>query len=408
MTKPWLTIIGIGEDGLDGLSPVSRALVDAADIVVGGDRHLAFLSDDTQECHPWTSPLSGMVDRLETWRGRSVAVLATGDPMWFGIGATLRRRFEASEMLVLPSPSAFSLAASRLGWSLDQCEAMTLHGRPLDLLNARLYPGARILALTTDEDTPRQVAERLVKRGYGASEITVLDHMGGAQERVQTATADSFDLKATPFNTIAISCPVHAPFLSVVPGLPDDAFSHDGKITKREVRAATLAKLQPHPGAVLWDVGAGCGSIAIEWMRSVKHARAIALEPLEKRRALIAENATQLGVPGLDIIDGKAPLGLRDLPAPDAVFIGGGLSDETVAYCLHALKPDGRLVANAVTLESEAVLLDLFKTHGGELARIAVSRASPVGPFHGWKPFMPVTQWSLTKSQDENGSDTGE
>ncbi|WP_350335970.1 precorrin-6y C5,15-methyltransferase (decarboxylating) subunit CbiE [Coralliovum pocilloporae] len=397
MSERWLKVIGIGDDGCAGLSPAARALVDAADIVVGGERHLAFLSDGRAERHPWTSPLSDMVERLKDWQGRSVVVLATGDPMWFGIGATLRRVFSADDMLIVPSPSAFSLAASRLGWSLDQCETMTLHGRPLDLLNARLYPGARILALTADETTPKAVADRLVELGYGDARLTVLDHMGGDREEVQTSAASAFAFDVTPFNTLAIQCPADAPFHSRCPGLPDEAFSHDGKMTKQEVRAATLARLKPYPGACLWDVGAGCGSIAIEWMRAAHRASAIAIEPLEKRRAMILENAATLGAPGLEVVTGRAPEALDGLKQPDAVFIGGGLSFETVELCQDRLRPGGVLVANAVTLESETVLLECFNRFGGELSRIAVSRAEPVGPFHGWRPFMPVTQWQLTK-----------
>lgn len=401
MTQRWLSVLGIGDDGYDGLSALAKTRLSDADLIVGGDRHLAFLPEGLGPCEPWTSPLSLMIDRLSEWRGRRVVVLATGDPMWFGIGATLRRTFSVDEMEIVPAPSAFALAASRLGWSLDGCEALTLHGRALEHLNARLYPGARLLILTADEHTPGAVAERLTELGYGEAMLTVLDHMGGTEEHVQSGRADGFSCKVTSFNTLAVACPSDVPFHSRLAGLPDDAFVHDGKMTKREVRAATLSRLNPYPGAMLWDIGAGCGSVAIEWMRGAHRTSATAIEPLEARRTMMRTNANALGVPGLEVIAGRAPDCLDGLPVPDAIFIGGGLSCDLVSVCLGRLRPGGVLVANAVTLESEAVLLDCFSRFGGELSRLAVSRAHPVGPFHGWKPFMPVTQWSFTRSSSE-------
>ena len=400
MTR-WLSIVGIGDDGLDGLSPAARALVDGAAVLVGGARHLAMVPEDGRERLSWPTPLSDIRPALETRRGRPVCVLATGDPLCYGVGAKLHRWFDREEILVVPSPSAFSLACARLGWSLPDVETLTLHGRPLETLAAHLYPGARLLALTEDGETPGRAARLLRDAGYGDSRITVLEHLGGPREAVsQGLAADWGDRRSADLNTLAIECVAgpDATLLPRVPGLPDAAFRHDGQLTKREVRAATLAALAPLPGQLLWDVGAGCGSIGIEWMRAAAHARAVAVERDPDRIALIAHNAAALGTPRLRIVEGRAPGALDGLDPPDAVFIGGGLTaDGMFEACWAALSAGGRLVANAVTLDGEARLLALRERHGGALCRIAVSRAEPVGPRHGWRPLMPVTQWSVAK-----------
>ncbi len=399
--NPWLSIVGVGDNGLDGLSPPARAVVDRAELLVGGDRHLAMLPEDGRERIAWPSPLSDIRPVLEARRGQAVCVLATGDPLCYGVGTRLHRWFARDEILVLPSPSAFSLACARLGWSLPDIETLTLHGRPPETLVAYLFPGARLLALTEDGETPMRAAELLCNAGYGESRLTVLEHLGGARENsVTDIAADWGDRRSADFNTLAIDCAAgpETMVLPRMPGLPDDAFRHDGQLTKREVRAATLAALVPIPGQRLWDVGAGCGSIGIEWMRAARHSRAIAIERNPERIALIADNAAALGTPLLRIVEGSAPDALDGCEAPDAVFIGGGLSTERVfERCWEALGPGGRLVANAVTLEGEGRLLELQARHGGSLTRIAVSRAVPVGPFRGWKPLMPVTQWAVVK-----------
>ena len=398
---PWLSIVGVGDDGLDGLSPLARAIVDRAELLVGGDRHLAMVPEDGRERMAWPSPLSEIRPVLEARRGQAVCVLATGDPLCYGVGTRLHRWFGRDEILVFPSPSAFSLACARLGWSLPDIETLTLHGRPPETLIAYLFPGARLLALTKDGETPMRAAELLCDAGYGESRLTVLEHLGGAREKTVTDTAaDWGDRRSADFNTLAIDCAAgpDTMVLPRVPGLPDDAFRHDGQLTKREVRAATLAALVPIPGQRLWDIGAGCGSIGIEWMRAARHSRAIAIERNPERIALIADNAAALGTPRLRIVEGSAPDALDGCEAPDGVFIGGGLSTEGVfERCWEALVPGGRMVANAVTLEGEGRLLDLHARHGGSLTRIAVSRAEPVGPYRGWKPLMPVTQWSVVK-----------
>lgn len=399
---PWLTVVGIGEDGLDALSPAARALVAAAEVLIGGERHLAMLPhEDRRERIAWPSPLGALVETIERLRPRRVCVLATGDPFCFGIGSTLAKRIPPEEMLVIPAPSARSLACARLGWPEHTTRLITLHGRPLALLEPHLQPGARLILLSEDAATPAAVAIRLAERGFGPSAMSVLERMGGPAERRIDGRAD--DWRHPPgadLNAIAVTVTAgpDARPLPTLPGLPDDAFLHDGRMTKREVRAITLAALAPHPGELLWDVGAGCGSVAVEWMRSDPLNRAVAIEPQPARRAMIAANAERLGTPGLRIVDGTAPAALGGLEAPDAAFVGGGASAPGVTEaCWAVLRPGGRLVANAVTLESEAVLLVRHAELGGELVRIAVERAEPVGPFRGWKPLMPVTQWRIRK-----------
>ncbi|MBI3453831.1 MAG: precorrin-6y C5,15-methyltransferase (decarboxylating) subunit CbiE [Rhodospirillales bacterium] len=401
MTAPWLSIIGIGEDGLAGLTPVARKLIDEAEVLIGGARHLAMAPPSPAERLTWATPLTDTVSAIAARRGKRVAVLATGDPMWFGIGVTLARRFPRAEMIVLPHISAFTLAAAHMGWPLADLELVSLHGRPLDLLALHLAPGARLLALSENGDTPASVARFLVARGWGPSALTVLEHLGGPNERRIDGTAEEWRAPRTQdLNTIAIECRPGpgARILSRAPGLPDDAFVHDGQLTKREIRAATLAALAPLPGQLLWDVGAGSGAVAIEWMRAARGARAVAVERDADRRAFIAKNAAALGVPKLAIVAGDAPAALAGLAPPDAVFVGGGLSTPgLVEACWTALAPGGRLVANAVTVEGESALIAWQAKLGGALARIAVSRTEPVGGFQGWRPLTPVTQWNAVK-----------
>ncbi|MBN8180028.1 precorrin-6y C5,15-methyltransferase (decarboxylating) subunit CbiE [Roseibium aggregatum] len=397
--RPWLTLVGLGEDGV--LAPGGAEALAGADIVYGGNRHLELTGGITAEKRTWPSPFATVFEDLAALRQKRVAVLATGDPMWFGIGSSLLKHFPANELMVLPSPSAFQLAAARMGWALQETDCLSVHGRPVDLLRASLYPGARILCLTSNAETPRQVADLLADEGYGRSRMTVLEHLGGTRERCVAGTAEDWSAEVADFHTLALEV-IADPgvrFRARTPGLADDAFRHDGKMTKQDIRAITLAELKPHPSALLWDVGAGCGSIAIEWLRAADRTRAIGLEPHVERRQMAAENAVALGVPHLELSDATAPEGLHDLPQPDAIFIGGGLTASgVIEACLAALGPGGRLVANAVTLESEAILLSAYQSHGGTLKKVSVHRASAVGGLTGWRPLMPVTQWSLTKS----------
>ena len=397
--KPWLHVVGIGEDGLEGLTPATRAVVEAAEVLVGGERHQALAEGIGAERLTWPSPFDALIEELRARRGRRVVVLTSGDPLWFSVGARIGRRVDPAEIVYHPHVGAFQLAAARMGWSMADVETLTVHGRPVEQMIAFIQPDQRLLILTTGEETPAQIARFLVERGFGKSRMTVLANMGGEDERRFKGVAESWKHVVPPFNTLAVEC-IAAPdaaLLPRVPGLADELFTHDGTMTKREVRAVTVAKLMPMRGALLWDVGAGCGSVAVEWMRAARYARAIGIEPRPDRRAMAGANALALGTPKLELVEGEAPAALVGLPAPDAVFIGGGLSEEVFAAAWEALKPLGRLVANAVTLESEAMLAGLQAAHGGELVKLSVARAEEIGGMRGWKPLRPVTQWSLVK-----------
>jgi precorrin-6Y C5,15-methyltransferase (decarboxylating) len=396
----WLNIVGIGEDGLAGLSPAARALVDTAEVLVGGDRHLAMIpADHPAERVRWGKPFEESYAAIDACAGRRVTVLTTGDPMYYGAGAVLARRMKEAIAAVIPAPGAFSLAASRMLWPLQNTVCLSVHGRSAEALYLHLYPGARLLILSNDGNTPAQIAGMLTARGYGDSRVTALEHLGGPRENRRDALAREWgDGPVADLNTVAVEC-VAASGTGItarVPGLPDDVFEHDGMLTKREVRAATLAALAPLPGQLLWDVGAGCGSVAIEWMRA--GGRAIAIENNPDRLAMAARNAALLGVPDLKLVEGEAPSALKGLDAPDAVFIGGGISRSgLVEACWDMLKSGGRLVANTVTVEGEAALARFQRQHGGEMVRIAVSRLSAIGKLHGWRPLMQVTQWQAVK-----------
>jgi len=399
MTDRWLNIIGIGEDGLAGLSSLARTLVEGAEVIIGGDRHHDLTSVSKAERVSWPSPFDAMIETIRSYRGKRFVVLVTGDPLWFSVGARIVRSIPADEISLFPQLSAFQWAASRLGWSLADADCLTAHGRPVENIVPFIQPGARLLILTTGSDTPAQVAKLLCDRGYSGSKMTIFAALGGPQEQRFDGFADAWNLEVPAFNTLAVECiaSANAQVTSRLAGLPDHLFEHDGKMTKQEVRAVTLANLMPMRGALLWDIGCGSGSVAIEWMRGAPDAQAIGLEPRADRRAMAARNAVALGAPRLQLLDATVPEGLADLGMPDAVFFGGGLSIEAVELAWTRLKPLGRLVANAVTLESESILLQLFAKMGGDLTRIAIQRADPVGHLTGWRPMMPVTQWSLFK-----------
>jgi precorrin-6Y C5,15-methyltransferase (decarboxylating) len=400
--SPWLTVIGIGEDGIAGLPPIHRATIAAAELIVGGERHLAMLDAVRAEIQSWASPLSLTVEEILKRRGRPVVVLATGDPMHFGIGVTLAKRVGREEIAIHPHLSAFSLAAARLAWSLAEVECLTFHGRPIELLTAAVTPRQKVMILSHDSTTPGLVAARLTAMGYGPSLFVVLEHMGGGKERVRETKAEDWGANdVADLNTIAIDC-VAGPNAKILHrgfGLPDEAFHHDGQLTKREVRAAALSALGPLQGEWLWDIGAGCGSIAIEWLRHDRSLNAVAIERNPTRAAMIRDNAAALGTPNLQLLEGEAPEALHDLPRPDAVFIGGGTGrDGVIDAAWNALQTGGRLVAHAVTVESELALAAGFHAHGGELTRLSVQRLEPIGALHGWKPLMPVTQWRAVKA----------
>jgi precorrin-6Y C5,15-methyltransferase (decarboxylating) len=403
-SRRWLSIIGIGEDGVEGLSPVSRGLVGDAEIVFGGRRHLALAAALIRgAARPWPSPFDRAVDEVMAQRGRHVCVLASGDPFVYGVGAILARHVDPAETLVVPAPSGFSLAAARLGWALPETAQVSLHARALDLVRPHLQPGGRVLALTSDGDGPAKLARLLADGGFGASRFIVLEALGGVRERIRATTAATFDLGAIgDLNIVAIEVKAgpDARVIARAAGLPDALFEHDGQITKREVRAVTLSSLSPRRGELLWDIGAGSGSVAIEWMLADPSMRAIAVEARPDHAARIRRNAAAFGVPDLDVIEGEAPAALQQLRQPDAIFIGGGAADHGVIDgATAALREGGRLVVNAVTLETEGLLIARHAALGGDLIRVAISRADAIGGKSGLRPALPVTQWTWVKPE---------
>ncbi|MEV6757029.1 precorrin-6y C5,15-methyltransferase (decarboxylating) subunit CbiE [Streptomyces sp. NPDC051214] len=400
-----MTVVGIGADGWEGLSPSARAVLLAADVLVGGGRQLALLpAACAGERVAWPSPLRPAVPGLlAAHAGRAIVVLASGDPMFYGIGRTLVEELGPGAVHVLPHPSSTALACARLGWPLEETEVVTLVGRPLARLAAALHEGRRILVLSADAATPAEVAALLREQGFGPSTMRVLEQLGGERERTtQACPADGWQHPpGDPLNIVAVECrrAPDALRLGAVPGLPDAAYEHDGQLTKRHVRAATLGALAPAPGELLWDIGGGSGSIAVEWLRTHPSCRAVTVERDPVRAERITRNAARLGVPQLRVVTGAAPAALAELPPPDAVFVGGGLTAPgLLEACWEALAPGGRLVANTVTLESEALLADAYRRHGGDLVRLAVAHAVPVGGFTGWRQAMPVTQWAVQKT----------
>lgn len=400
----WLTIIGIGEDGLAGLGKNARDALVNADVIFGGRRHLAFLNGDLKaEQIAWPSPFDDAFPMIEAQRGRQIVVLASGDPMFFGMGASLSRYFSAQDMQIIPFPSSLSLAASRMAWSLQDVRMVSVHGRPFELLAPHILPGEKILLLSNDGTTPAKVAAFLTAKGFGLSLLTVLEHLGGPKEKSTSGIAQNWPHQTcADLNVLAIEC-LAAPdavVFSPVSGLPDQAFENDGQLTKRDIRAVTLSRLQPLPHELLWDVGAGCGSIGIEWMRVHASCRTIAIEADEIRRDIIQRNAHALGVPGLQLRKGLAPDALNGLEVPDAVFIGGGVTDKgVIEACWEALKPGGRLVANAVTLQSEMQLFSWQQRYGGELTRLQVAQAGALGSFDAWRHALPVTIYCGIKAE---------
>ncbi|WP_338899719.1 precorrin-6y C5,15-methyltransferase (decarboxylating) subunit CbiE [Streptomyces sp. TG1A-60] len=401
-----VTVVGLGADGWPGITDASRTALREAEVLIGGPRQLDLLPPECEgERIAWPSPLRPAVPGLlAAHAGRRIAVLASGDPMFHGIGRALAE--EAGDRLrILPHPSSVSYAAARLGWPLEDVEVVTLVGRPAARLSAALHEGRRLLVLSADAGTPAEVAALLRDRGFGPSRMRILEQLGGQKERTTEATTADDRVPTRPpvdpLNIVAVECR-RAPDrlrLGAVPGLPDEAYEHDGQLTKRYVRAATLAALAPAPGELLWDIGGGSGSIAIEWMRTHPSCRAVTVERDPVRAERITRNAERLGVPGLRVVTGAAPAALAELPPPDAVFIGGGLTAPGLLDACWAALPDGgRLVANTVTLESEGLLAAAHRRHGGELVRLAVAHAVPVGGFTGWRQAMPVTQWAVQRT----------
>lgn len=394
MSDPWLFIIGIGEDGLNGLSPASRDALASADIVFGGPRHLALAGINTDRAREWPVPFS--TAPVLALRGHRVAVLASGDPFWFGAGGSLARDIEPHEWRAFPGVSTFSLVAARLGWRLEATVCAGLHAAPIASIRMSLQSGQRMIALVADAKAARGFAAYVVSQGFGASRLWLAEAMGGPAERLrefQATDALPDDINAPVAVAVDLAKGMGLPRSS---GLDDELFAHDGQITKRPIRALALSALAPRPGQRLWDIGGGSGSVSVEWCLAGGCASTI--EARADRAARIADNAASFGVThGLTVIQGSAPEALADLPAPDAVFVGGGASDALLTV-LWARIPQGcRLVAHAVTLETESLLIDWQARVGGELMRVEIAHAAPLGRMRGWVPSRPVLQWSVVR-----------
>jgi precorrin-6B C5,15-methyltransferase / cobalt-precorrin-6B C5,C15-methyltransferase len=395
----WLTIVGIGLDGLDGLGRQAREAIAAAEVLVGGERHLSLVPFDTRPRLAWRSPLLATLPDVLALRPRNVAVLATGDPLWYGIGRLLLHHVPVAEVRILPHRSAFQEACSRLGWAMEGVHTLSAHGRPVDTLRRHLQPGRRLLVLTAGGGSPQQIARCLTDSGYGPSRTWVLEHLGDPAERVVAGSASALGRdRFGELNLLAVELAADRDPLPLAPGLPDEAYEHDGQLTKAEIRATTIAALAPREGELLWDVGAGAGSVAIEWLRAGRDMGAVAVERDAVRAARIVANAARLGVPELVVHAGEAPGALSGLPDPAAIFVGGGIAvPGLLERCWAALRAGGRLVANAVTIRGEAALLAFHERHDGRLLRLAISRSDVVGGQYIWRSAMPVTQLTARK-----------
>lgn len=397
-----VTVVGVGDDGWQGLAEEARAVLREAPLIAGSARHLALLPDLPGRRASLPSPLLPQLDDLVA-ANPGLCLLASGDPMLHGLGATLARRLGAERMRVLPSVSSVALACSRLGWAEHEVDVVSVVSRPVEVILPAVQPGARVLVLGRDGKTPAVLAALLAERGWGGTQLTVLEHLGGSAERVQ-GPYQAVSMGAGPFadlSVVALACRPDAgtAVLPRVPGLPDTAYETDGQLTRREARALALAALAPGPGQLLWDVGAGSGSVGIEWMRADPRCRAVAIEARPDRAERVRSNATALGVPGIHVVCGAAPDALTGLSPPDAVFLGGGLTAAGVLEtCWRRLAPGGRLVAHAVTVESEALLHEWRRAAGGQLVKLALSYAGPLGGFTTWRPALPVTQWQVIRS----------
>ncbi|MDH6228752.1 precorrin-6Y C5,15-methyltransferase (decarboxylating) [Streptomyces sp. MJP52] len=399
---PRITVVGVAADGWPSLPERLRRTVLEAEVVLGGRRHLAMLPKAPgQRREVWPSPLrEGLPALLASLAGTRAVALASGDPLVSGIGTTLIDALGADAVRVEPAVSSVALARARLGWPSERCAVVTLVGRDPRSLVRELAPGHRVLVLSSDATTPNAVAALLVGAGYGESVMTVLGDLGAESESRLEGTADGWLAsppgEVPPLHVLALEL-AGPPGYGLVAGLPDDAFENDGQLTRRDLRASALARLAPCPGQHLWDVGAGAGSVGIEWMRSHPACTTTAVEANGERAGRIARNAGRLGVPGLRVVTGRAPDALAELPPPDAVFVGGGATRPGVLEtCLGALRTGGRLVVHGVTLETEGLLAEAYRRHGGELTRLAVETTAPIGSFTGWTPARTVTQWSLT------------
>ena len=405
-TAPPVAVVGIGADGWDGLGVGGRTAITDARILLGAARQLDLVpaAASAAERRPWPTPMAGLYDSLPALAAAGgLTVLASGDPMLHGVGVTLADILGPGRLRVHPHPSAWQLACARLGWPVAGVELVSAVARPVDVVSRPLQPGRRIVAYVTGTDGAAHVAGVLRARGYGASRLVICEDLGAREERLTetTAAAHPADAEASALHLVAVEArpdPGTA-LLPCTPGLPDDTYEHDGQLTKRDVRALTVCALAPTPGALLWDVGAGSGSVAIEWLRAERSARAIAVEPRPDRAARIRENARTLGVPErLEVVRATAPAALAGLASPDAIFVGGGATAPGLLdACWSALAHRGRLVINAVTIEAEQTIVAAHRTRGGRLTRIHLAHADSIGTFTTFRPQLPITQWAVTK-----------
>ncbi len=394
----WLTIIGLGEDGPSGLSAASQDALATADVVMGAARLLDLVPDIGHERVVWPVPFSDGIAVLKELAGRRVVVLASGDPFWFGAGSVIAREFAPEDWRALPGVSVFSRVAARLGWPLEQVTCLGLHAAPLARVRPHLNAGQRLIVTLRDGASVREFANFLNGLGFGETRIYVLEALGGARERLRAGRARDIDIgDAVHPVVVALDVADAGRGLARSSGQPDEIFATDGQITKRPVRALTLSALAPRPGELLWDIGAGSGSIGIEWMMAHHTCRTIAIEARADRAARVRENADRLGQDRLEVVQGKAPDLLKGLAAPDAVFVGGGLTPDCLDWLWGALAPGTRIVANAVTLETTAILTTAQRSYGGELMKVELAEAAPLGDFRGWKAVYPLVQWSVVR-----------
>jgi len=395
-------VVGLTARGWTDLPERVRTTIQDADVLLGSARHFDLIpSVSSQQRLPWPSPLrEGLPRLLSEVAGRRVVALASGDPLLAGIGGTLVEMLGTDAVRIHPAVSSAALARARMGWSEESTRMVRLRGGDLDIVRRDLFPGRRLIILSRDADSPAEVAQLLADAGYGDSVITVLGDLDTEAESRIDMSARDFSGGAPALNVVCVACAGTARAASLTPGLPDDVFDHDGQLTKRDLRASALARLMPRPGEVLWDVGAGAGSIAIEWLRAHPACRAIAIERDLDRAKRIRENAGALGVPGLEVLHGEAPAVLASLPRPHAAFVGGGGTSETLEQAWLALRPGGRLVVHAVTQETEMIVIDCWRRHGGELSRLSIEHLEPIGRYHGWRPARAVVQWSAIKDAE--------
>ncbi|SHJ72619.1 precorrin-6Y C5,15-methyltransferase (decarboxylating) [Shimia gijangensis] len=395
---PWLTIVGLGEDGPDGLSPASREALEKAEIVMGAARHLALLPELTAHTVTWPVPFAEGIPLLLSQKGKRVVMLASGDPFWFGAGSSVTKHLQTGEWLALPSPSTFGLAASALGWALENTVIAGLHAAPYARIRPQLFDGQRILATLRDGKAVAEICAWLSTEGFGPSTVHILEALGGPRQKVRQTKADTLEFEDIQHPVcIGIDVAGHGAVIPLTAGRPDDLFDNDGQITKRPVRALTLSALAPRPGEHLWDIGGGSGSIGIEWLWAHPTTSASAVEINPERADRIRENAARLGVDRLNVVTGSAPEALSDLATPDAVFIGGGISQDMLETVWAAMPNGARLVANAVTLEAEVLLANWHEAKGGEMLRVELAASHPLGRKRGWKSSYPIVQWSVVK-----------